>query len=158
MRKAAAGLLVLFAGMVCAAQGFAGAQGGVQASASLDVAVRIPVALRFALTGQPQSVEVSAGDAATGEIVVSGTRLEFGSNDRHGLVLRAAVASPFREATIEGLGAPLRVTLEGLRVPMPPTLGGKGFAVFRLRYRLKLGAGVRPGRYAWPVALSMEAP
>jgi hypothetical protein len=142
-------------GAAHAAQGSGSGQ-GVRSQASLDFAVRIAPTLRFGLTGQPRSVKVSARDAAAGEVVVSGARLELLSNERRGVVLRAAVARPFVGATIEGLGAPLDVTEQGVRMAVMTRRDGTG--EFRLRYRLRLGAGSAPGSYPWPVALSLEAP
>ncbi len=118
--------------------------------------MRIAPTLRFALTGQPRSIEVSARDAAAGEVVVSGASLELVSNERRGVLVRAAVAPPFVGATIEGLGAPLYVTELGVRMAVMTQRDGTG--EFRLRYRLRLGAGSSPGSYPWPVALSLEVP
>ena len=153
-----AALLLCCAGAAHAAQGLGSGQGGVRSGASLDFAVRIAPSLHFALTGQPRSVEVSARDAAAGEVMVSGTKLEFVSNERRGIVLRAAVAKPFVGAMIEGLGAPVRVTAEGIRMPVDPATARDGTGEFRLRYRLQLEAGSAPGSYPWPVALWLEVP
>ena len=157
MRTATAvALLLCCVGAAHAAQGSGGGQGGVRSGASLDFAVRIAPTLRFALTGQPRNVEVSARDAAAGEVVVSGASLELVSNERSGVLLRAAVARPFVGVTIEGLGAPLDVTEQGVRMPVMTQRDGTG--EFRLRYRLRMRAGSSPGSYPWPVALSLEAP
>lgn len=159
MRSAAAAALsISFAGMVHAAHGFASGPDALRPSGAVDVAVRIPASLHFALTGQPQSVEVSASDAAAGVVLVSGTTLALMSNDRRGCVLEAVVSGPFTDAIIDGLGSPMHVTARGVRLRMPSMVGSARPGPMRLRYRLSLKAGTAPGIYPWPVSLQIGSP
>jgi hypothetical protein len=124
----------------------------------MDVAIRIPASLHFALTGQPQSIQVSASDAAAGVVLVNGATLALMSNDRRGCVLEAVVSGPFTEAIIDGLASPMHVTARGVRLRMPSMVGSARPGPMRLRYRLSLKAGTAPGVYPWPVRLEIGSP
>jgi hypothetical protein len=132
--------------------------GALQASASIDLRIEVPKVLEMRLLDHPKTVEVTATDAANGEIVVSGPRVEMISNDRRGYWLDASLRGPFEAATVEGLPAPMEVDGAGGRALMPSMVGQSRPRPYRLRYRLRLREGTAPGSYAWPVALSIESP
>ncbi len=129
------------------------------ASASLDLRIEIPPVLRLSALGQPAYVQVTAADVAAGEVVVDGARLDAVANDPRGFQIVAEVHGPFTAATIEGLPAPVRAgASQTTRVPMPSMVGRTRPAPFAVRYRLQLREGTAPGRYDWPVALTIQNP
>lgn len=141
-----------------AASGTASGSGALSASASIDLRVIVPQTLEMRTLDQPATIEVTPADAANGEVVVSGPRVALLSNDRRGYRIEAALRGPFSEATIEGLVAPLHVDAAGGRVTMPSMVGQKRPEPLPLRLRLRLREGTAPGRYPWPVALSIQSP
>ena len=152
-------LLPLLSAPAAMASGSVATGGGPQrASAAIDLRIDVPKLLEMSLLGAPGSIEVTASDAAAGEVVVSGFRLTVLANDRRGYVVQAELGGPFTEAVIEGLGQPVRVTPEGARVLMPSMVGSARPRPFELAYRLRVRPGTAPGRYPWPVALSIQSP
>ena len=141
-----------------AASGAASGRGALSASASIDLRVIVPQTLELRTLDQPATIEVTPADAASGEMVVGGPRLALISNDRRGYRIEAALRGPFSEATIEGLVAPLHVDRAGGRVMMPSMVGQRRPEPLPLRLRLRLKEGTTPGRYPWPVALSIQSP
>ncbi|HUJ01638.1 MAG TPA: hypothetical protein VLY46_15470 [Usitatibacter sp.] len=132
--------------------------GALRAGAAIDVRVVVPKVLELRLLDHPQTVQVSAADAANGQVVVSGPRIALVSNARSGYVVQAAIRGPFTEASIEGLPQPVHVDSSGARVPMPAMVGQLRPQPFRVRYRLTLRENTPPGTYAWPISLSLQAP
>lgn len=129
-----------------------------QASAGIDLRIIVPQLLEMRLLDHPASIEVTASDAAAGELVVTGPRVGLLANDQRGYFLQAQLAAPFSEATIEGLAAPVHVTAEGARVLMPSMVGMARPAPYPVAYHLRLREGTPPGTYRWPIALSIQAP
>jgi hypothetical protein len=136
----------------------AGGREGIHASAAIDLRIVVPKVLELRLLDHPRTVHVSAADAASGEVVVSGPRVQLLSNARHGYVVQAAIRGPFTEASIEGLPQPVHVDASGARIAMPSMVGRPRPQPFAVRYRLRLREDTRPGTYPWPVSLSLEAP
>ena len=141
-----------------ASGGIAMGGGRLGASAAIDLRVVVPQLLEMKLLDHPGSVDVSATDAAAGEVVVSGPRLAVLANDRRGYVLQVELGGPFSEATIEGLAEPIHVTAAGARVLMPSMVGSPRPQPYRVQYRFRMREGTPAGRYTWPVSLSIEAP
>jgi hypothetical protein len=141
-----------------AASTAAAGPGALATGASIDLAIVVPRALEMRMLDQPRTIEVTAADAASGEVVVNGPRVALVSNARRGYWIDAVLRGPFKEATIEGLRAPLRVGASGGRALMPSMVGEQRPAPLPLRFRLRLKEGTPPGRYPWPVALSIQAP
>jgi hypothetical protein len=141
-----------------AAGGVAAGAGRLQASASIDLRIDVPKVLEMRLHGQPRTIEVTAVDAANGEMVVAGPRVEMVSNDRRGYWVDASLRGPFEAATVEGLPAPMHVDGSGGRALMPSMVGQSRPRPYAVRYRLRLREGTVPGSYAWPVGLSIESP
>ncbi|HXZ50161.1 MAG TPA: hypothetical protein VEG27_14165 [Usitatibacter sp.] len=133
--------------------------GALQASASIDMRIVVPRTLELTLLDQPSSVNVTAADAANGEVVVSGPRVALIANGRQGYYIQAELGGPFTEATIEGLARPVSVSAAAIaRVLMPTMVGAPKPAPYRVLYRLRLQPGTPPGTYGWPVALSLQSP
>ena len=131
--------------------------GPTQARASVDLRIAVPRVLELKLQ-HPDTVEVTAADAASGEVTVSGARVELVANGRRGYWLSGRVSGPFLRATIEGLDSALTFDASGERVLMQSMVGLPRPQPHSVRYRLRLREGTAPGSYAWPVALSLEAP
>ena len=125
---------------------------------AVDLRIVVPRMLELRLLDHPAIVRVSAADAANGQVVVSGPRIELLSNARDGYVVQAAIQGPFTQASIEGLPQPLHVDSSGARVAMPTMVGLARPQPFRVLYRLRLREGTPPGTYAWPVSLSLQSP
>lgn len=132
--------------------------GALQASAAIDLRIDVPTVLEMRLLDHPSTIQVTAADAANGEIVVSGPRVQMVSNDRRGYWVDASLRGPFAAATVEGLPAPMQVDASGGRAMMPSMVGQSRPRPYSVRYRLRLREGTAPGSYAWPVALSIESP
>src|SRR5512146_1353300 len=109
MRPARAFLAILAAASLPAAAASGAGAGALSASASIDLRIVVPRMLEMRLLDQPATIEVTPGDAAQGEIVVSGPRVALLSNDRRGYWVDGALRGPFVEATVEGFGVPLRI-------------------------------------------------
>jgi hypothetical protein len=150
--------LLLIALPAGAAGGLAVGQGALQASAAIDLRIVVPQMLEMSVLGQPATVEVTAADAANGEVVVSGPRVALLANDRRGYFIQADLVGPFSDATIEGLAAPVHVTADGAHVLMPSMVGSPRPAPYNVRYRLRLQQGAAPGTYSWPIRLSIQSP
>jgi hypothetical protein len=150
--------LLLIALPAGAAGTVATGRGALQASAAIDLKIVVPQMLQMSVLDQPATVEVTAADAASGEVVVSGPRVALLANDRRGYYIQVDLAGPFSDATIEGLSAPVHVTAEGARVLMPSMVGMHRPAPYTVRYRLHLQQGVSPGTYSWPIRLSIQSP
>ncbi|HXS52895.1 MAG TPA: hypothetical protein VN782_10225 [Usitatibacter sp.] len=136
----------------------AGARGGANASAAIDLRIAVPKVLELRLLDHPSTVHVSAADAANGEVVVTGPRMQLISNASHGYVVQAAIRGPFTAASIEGLPQPVHIDASGARIAMPSMVGQSRPLPFRVRYRLRLRKDTPPGTYPWPVSVSLEAP
>ncbi|HSN19874.1 MAG TPA: hypothetical protein VLS49_04310 [Usitatibacter sp.] len=150
--------LLPLAALPAAASSGAVSGAGAQVSASIDLRIVVPRVLEMRMLDHPAVVQVTPYDAANGEVVVSGARLELVSNDRHGYWIEAALRGPFAEATIEGLQVPVRIDANGGRILVPGNVGMARPKPYPVRYRLKLREGTPPGTYRWPVALSLESP
>lgn len=108
------------------------------------------------LLGHPSTIVLGEGDVAKGEIVVQGGRLDVRANGRDGYVLRAELAGAnFEQVVISGLEAPITAKAdEGYAARLPSAHRETA----ELEYRLRLRRGISPGRYAWPVSLTVQEP
>lgn len=156
-RTPAFALAIALAPVVCVAASSVATSGPMQARASVDLRIAVPRVLELKLQ-HPDTVEVTAADAASGEVTVSGARVELVANGRRGYWLTGRVSGPFLQATIEGLDSALTFDASGARVLMPSMVGLPRPQPHSVRYRLRLREGTPPGSYAWPVALSLESP
>jgi hypothetical protein len=159
VRIIAAGLALPLAQLAFAASDTVSGAGALAAHASIDVAISIPKVMQLRLIAHPAALDVSAEDIARGSITVSGPSIDLLVNDRTGYNLRAELVSAVftavriagLPATVQAIGAPAIVhmpTMVGLPRPQPVPVA----------YELQLAADAVPGRYSWPVALSLQEP
>ena len=133
--------------------------GAIAAKASVDFSISVPRVMQMRLLGHPASVDITPEDIARGSITVSGPRLDLLVNDRLGFVLRAELVSAmFSAARIVGLSSPVTATAAGATLRMASMVGRPKPQPIAVDYELTLAADAVPGRYSWPVALSLQEP
>ena len=121
--------------------------GGV-ARAAVDFKITIPAVARLQLLNHPDAVEITAEDIARGTLRVTGAALDLLVNNPRGYSLRAEVANAtFTAARIVNLPA-----------SMPTMVGRPRSAPVPVEYELAIAPAAQPGRYAWPVSLSIQNP
>lgn len=129
------------------------AQGAPRASVSLTV--RIPVAVQLRSISQGDAVTITAADIQKGFVEVpAGSRFELVANSPHTMHF-AAQGSWFRAVRVSGLGGDL--TLGATGGEFLQTHGLPNRETHELDYRFELSPGALPGRYAWPLTLSVSA-
>ena len=132
---------------------------GAKASASLDFTISVPHVMQLRLLGHPAAIDVTADDIARGSITVSGAQLDLLVNDRDGYVIRAQLGNPvFAAARVLGLPGELVVGAQSATLRMASMVGRPRPAPMPVSYELQISPGATPGRYSWPVALSLEQP
>lgn len=133
------------------------APGPKVARASLGIGLRIPPVLSLQLLDHPTAFVVSDEEAARGEVVVRGARLEIRANDPAGFRLKGEISgAQVTQVEITGLDTGI-VVHEGmpLAVQMPRTELRPVARV--VEYRFVLRPGTAAGRYEWPAALRVES-
>jgi hypothetical protein len=130
------------------------------ARSHLDFSVAVPRVMQMRLLGHPVALDITAEDIAHGSVTVSGPRVDLLVNDRLGYVLRAELVNAvFTAVRIAGLGsAPLTATRAGASLRMASMVGRPKAQPVAVDYELQLAADTVPGRYPWPVALSLQEP
>ena len=130
-------------------------EGASQAKSSVNFVVRIPVVVRLHPISQGDSVTVTAADIERGFVEVpAGSRFELIANAAHTMHF-SAQGGWFRAVKVSGLGGDLTLGpsggefLQAHRLPSPE--------IHELDYRFELGPDAVPGRYAWPLALSVSS-
>ncbi len=144
-----------------AAASSAHATGGeaVRAGAHVDFRIDIPRVMRMRLVGHPDAVEVTHDDIRRGSVTVEGAALDILVNDRAGYVVRADVhGGPFTAVRMESPASTCGGSTRGCVMRMRSMVGSRAPGPMRVVYLLKLDSGASPGRYRWPVALSLESP
>jgi hypothetical protein len=127
--------------------------------ASIDVSITVPRVMQMRLLGHPAALDITADDIARGSVTVSGPSLDLLVNDRLGYVLRAQLVNAvFTAVRIAGLPSPLIATTQEGSVHMPSMAGRPKPQPVAVEYELRLAPDAAPGRYAWPVALSLQQP
>ena len=118
------------------------------ARARLDFTITIPAVARVKLLNHPDAIDITAEDVARGTLRVTGAALDLLVNNPRGYSLRAEVANAaFTAARIVNLPASL------------PTMVGKPRpAPVQVEYELAIAPAAQPGRYAWPVSVSIQEP
>ena len=148
MRRVLGSLLLLLAAPVAmAASGIETGAGAAVARAAVDFAIAIPRVMQLRLLGHPLQVEITGDDIARGKLTVSGASLDLLVNNPLGYALRAEVASAAFSA--------VRINLPAR---MPSMVGRPRPAPIAVEYELEIAPGTAPGRYAWPVALTLQEP
>jgi len=133
--------------------------GAITAKASVDFLITVPRVMQMRLLGHPASLDITAEDIARGSVTVSGPRLDLLVNDRLGFVLRAELVNAvFSAARIVGLSAPITATAAGATLRMASMVGRPKPQPVAVDYELTLAADAVPGRYSWPVSLTLQEP
>ena len=142
-----------------AAESTAPLPGASSAGARVHIAITIPHVLAMRLANHPATIDITSEDIARGEIVVRGPSAQIIANVRDGYRLRADLApSPFAEVQIDGFDARVRADLGFTTIEAMPNSGYAGSPSRTLEYRLKISGDAHPGRYRWPIALSVQDP
>ncbi|HLX25105.1 MAG TPA: hypothetical protein VKR38_17280 [Usitatibacter sp.] len=133
--------------------------GAPLARASLDVSIVVPTVMQLHELARPASIDITAEDVARGKLTVTGSLLDLLVNSRGGYLIRARVVNAVVTAvSVIGLPGPLVATPDSATLPMASMVGRPKPAPLPVQYELQLSPGVQPGHYAWPVALTLEAP
>ena len=142
-----------------AVESVASAPTGRSASAKVRIAVTIPRILAMRFANHPATVDITSEDIARGEIIVRGARAQVIANVRGGYRLRANLASsPFAEAQIDGFEVRVHARPGITTLAAMPNAAYGSPEPRALEYRLKISGDALPGRYRWPVALSVQDP
>ena len=140
-----------------AASSVGSGSGTVAARAAIDFMIQVPRVMQMRLLGQPAAIDVTAEDIARGSIRVTGASVDLLVNDHLGYLIRADVAAGvFSAVKIVGLSSPVLATPGGAIITMASMVGKPKPAPMPVEYELQLSAGVQPGRYAWPLTLSLQ--
>ncbi len=159
VRIITAGIALPLAQLAFAASDTVSGAGALAAHASIDVAISIPRVMQMRLIAHPAALDVSAEDIARGSITVSGPSIDLLVNDRSGFNLRAELVSAvFTAVRIAGLPATVQAIGAPAIVHMPTMVGRPRPQPLPVAYELQLAADAVPGRYTWPVALSLQEP
>ena len=154
-----AGLALPFAQLAFGASEQALGNGALAARAAIDIAINVPKVMQMRLLGHPAALDVSAEDIARGSITVSGPSIDLLVNDRSGYNLRAELVNAvFTAVRIAGLPATVQASSAPAIVRMPSMVGRPKPQPMPVAYELRLASDAQPGRYAWPVALSLQEP
>lgn len=133
--------------------------GSLAAAAAIDISVKVPKVMRLRLIGHPEAIEVTDADVRQGRMTVVGPSLDMVANDRRGYLLQAQLYSAvFTAVRIAQLQSECAPNADGCTVRMPSMAGKSKPGPMPVTYELQLAADAMPGRYAWPVMLSMQDP
>lgn len=159
VRVVVAGLALPFAQWAFAASETASGAGSIAARASIDVSINVPRVMQMRLLGHPAALDITAEDVARGSITVNGATIDLLVNDRSGYNLRAELLNAvFTAVRVSGLPAAVQAVGGAAVVRMPTMVGRPRPQPMAVAYELQLAADAQPGRYAWPVALSLQEP
>lgn len=132
---------------------------GLRASAAVDFRIDVPRVMRMRLVGHPDTVEVTRDDIQRGSVTIDGAALDILVNDRSGYLIRADVSGgTFTAVRIEAPASTCGGSAGGCVMRMRSMVGARAPAPMRVVYELRLDPAAAPGRYRWPVALSLESP
>ena len=149
-------LCAMSAGTLHGAGALETGRAGLQARAAIDFAIQVPRVFELRALEQPDAVEVTAEDVREGQVTIRGSRLHLVSNDPRGTTLRAELRhAAFRGVRIDGLTGGQSAASEHFSVTLPSMVGRPRPAPIEVAYVLTLQPDAAPGRYAWPVALSL---
>lgn len=121
----------------------------------IGVSAMVMARMKLHLHDHPASLQVSAADLKRGFVVVTGPRIEAGSNDRRSMTLQVRLAPGVAsEVRIEGLASGIHAQGEQASVPLPPASPAE--PARPVSYHITFAEHLQPGTYAWPIALSMH--
>jgi hypothetical protein len=128
-------------------------------AAAIDVSIVIPAVMQLKQLAHPAMLDISADDIARGKVTITGTQLDLLVNDPVGYVIRARVVNAmFSAVSIAGLPQPLIASSLSASLRMASMVGRPRPAPVPVQYELELSPDAMPGRYSWPVALTLEKP
>jgi hypothetical protein len=111
------------------------------------------------LLAHPAMLDVTSDDIARGSITVSGPSIDLVVNDRAGYNLHSELMNAvFTAVRIAGLPASVQASAAPAVVHMPSMVGRPRPQAIPVAYELQLASDAVPGRYPWPVALSLQQP
>jgi len=131
--------------------------GAPSVRASIDVSIVIPAVMQLKQLAHPATLEISSDDIARGKVIITGTQLDLLVNDPVGYAIRARVVNAmFSAVSISGLPQPLVASSLSTTLRMASMVGRPRPAPVPVQYELELSPDAMPGRYSWPVALTLE--
>ena len=124
---------------------------------SISVGATVLPSAKLSVLYQTSQLTIDSADIGRGYMdVPAGSRIEVKSNSRDGFVLTFnAMSNLFKAVQITGLGGIVELGGEGGTVVQRKS--GRQVSSLELGYRFILSSEVRPGSYAWPIALSARA-
>lgn len=133
----------------------AGAAGAGWVSASFTLAVSVQPAMRLEVVSRPQALELTAADIARGYVdVETPLRIAMESQGTEGVsIVLTRVGAFVRSAQVRGVG-PDADLVTATELHWRPQARR---ATAQLFFRLHLAPGLAPGRYPWPIQVSMSA-
>jgi hypothetical protein len=150
----------LVAAVLCAALGAASvgsrsAEASQSVSQSVHFTIKVPPVVRVQMMKQPHALEITASDVERGYMELSAASLVQVTANCPYQVNFLPNGQVIRSARVSGLESDILVGPEGSSrtshgAARPP-------AAFQLSYRFELAAGVQPGTYPWPLAVSAHA-
>lgn len=129
--------------------------GGHTEQANLHVSAFVKDYVRANVIQQETEIYISEEDIREGFVEIKGaTRIEIKTNSRIGciLIFDRVQAGIFKEAIVTGTFGQASIGPEGGMVFLK---GQKAF-VLELDYKFLLEKGVKPGRYPWPLSLTLS--
>jgi hypothetical protein len=130
----------------------------VDVNADVRIVVQIPRVMRLRALDLPSTIALSADDISRGEVVVKG-RLDVLVNDPRGYALEARpMGRAFPGFRIQGLARVVETDGDPVAVSMPSMVGMKAARPFPVEYHLRIAPDTVPGRYPWPVLLTLHNP
>ncbi len=118
----------------------------------LVVSATVVPYLRWSVTGQPNTIEVTGEDLRRGFVEVQGIVANVRTNDRAGYVVTYRFdAADFKGAEVTGLGRGIAVGPGGAFV-----VGRENLTEHPLRVQLRLRDNTAIGRYRWPLRIEVS--
>jgi hypothetical protein len=126
---------------------------------TITVTARVAPWVKLNLEHQQMQLTVTPDDVARGYAEVpAASRFAVTTNNRTGYALTfQPYAGIFRSVAIHGLGLSVEFGAGGGTVTQSGAENGVVRTLFELGYRFYLAEGVQPGRYFWPLGVSVSA-
>lgn len=134
----------------------AGTTGSAATEGVLTVSARVLPRATLQVRSAPPELRISAADVRQAYVDVSEpTRVDVSNNSPQGYALLVSPNMPgFTAVLVRGAGVPVTLAGNGGVIPEPGRVGVR--MPLSLRYRFMLDPGIEPGRYAWPVQLTVR--
>lgn len=134
----------------------AGTTGSAATEGVLTVSARVLPRATLQVRSAPPDLVISAADVRRAYVDVSEpTRVDVSNNSPQGYALLVSPNMPgFTAVVVRGAGEPVTLAGNGGVIPERGRMGVR--MPLSLRYRFMLDARTEPGRYAWPVQLTVR--